>query len=88
MDLKDPKKTVSFFQSDSGGGGVWGRAGVAFGLDNKTVYAETGDGPFDAEAGKFGDSFLALSPKDLKLKDYYTPANWPWLNRKDLDLDA
>ncbi len=86
MDLKDPKKPVSFFQSDSGGGGVWGRAGVAFGIDNKTVYAETGDGPFDAEAGKFGDSFLALSPKDLKLKDYYTPANWPWLNRKDLDL--
>jgi outer membrane protein assembly factor BamB len=86
MDLKDPKKAVSFFQSDSGGGGVWGRAGVSFSPDGKTIYAETGDGPFDAEAGKFGDSFLALSPRDLKLKDYYTPANWPWLNRKDLDL--
>jgi outer membrane protein assembly factor BamB len=86
MDLKDPKKPVSFFQSDSGGGGVWGRAGVAASPDGKTLYAETGDGPFDAATGKFGDSFLALSPKDLKLTDYYTPTNWPWLNRKDLDL--
>lgn len=86
MDMKDPKKTVSFFQTDPGGGGVWGRAGVAASLDDKTILAETGDGPFDTATGKYGDSFLALSPKDLKLKDYYTPTNWPWLNRKDLDL--
>jgi hypothetical protein len=85
MDLNDPKKPVSFFESDIVGGGVWGRGGVAFGLDNKTLYVETGDGPFDAEAGKFGNSVLALSPKDLKLKDYYTPTNWVALNRKDLD---
>jgi outer membrane protein assembly factor BamB len=86
MDLKDPKHSVSFFETGSVGAGIWGRGGVAFGLDNKTVYAETGDGRFDAATGKFGNSFLALSPKDLKLKDYYTPANWVQLNRKDLDL--
>jgi outer membrane protein assembly factor BamB len=86
MDLKDPKHPVSFFQSDTIGGGVWGRGGVAFGPDNKTVYAGTGDGPFDAAAGKYGNTVLALSPKDLKLKDYYTPTNWVFLNRKDLDL--
>jgi hypothetical protein len=86
MDLSDPKKTVRFFESDGGGGGVWGRAGVAAAPDGKTIYAETGDGPFDAAAGKFGDTFVALSPKQLELKDYYTPANWAWLNRKDLDL--
>jgi outer membrane protein assembly factor BamB len=86
MDLKDPKKPVSFFQSDAVGGGVWGRGGVAIGTADKTVFAATGDGPFDAQAGKYGNTFLALSPKDLKLKDYYTPSNWVALNRKDLDL--
>lgn len=84
MDMKDPKHPVAFFQTDAGGGGIWGRAGVAVGKDG-TVYAETGDGPYDPDAGKFGDAFLALSPKDLKLKDHYTPSNWQWLNRKDLD---
>ena len=86
MDLKDPKQPVTFFQSDSGGGGVWGRAGVAASPDGTTIYAETGDGPVDAAAGKYADSFLALSAKDLKLNDYFTPTNWNWLNRKDLDL--
>jgi outer membrane protein assembly factor BamB len=86
MDLKDPKKPVTFFQTGSIGAGIWGRGGVSFGLDNKTIYAATGDGPFDADAGKLGNSFLALSPKDLKLKDRYTPANWVELNRKDFDL--
>jgi outer membrane protein assembly factor BamB len=85
MDLTDPKRPISFFQSDTSGGGIWGRAGVTVGFDG-TIYAETGDGPYDASAGKYGDSFLALSPKDLKLKDYYTPTNWVWLNRKDLDM--
>lgn len=86
MDLKDPKKPVSFFQSDSIGAGIWGRGGVAFGPDDKTIYVATGDGPFDAETGKFGNSFLALSPDGLKLIDRYTPTNWVELNRKDLDL--
>jgi outer membrane protein assembly factor BamB len=85
MDMKDPKHPISFFQSDTSGGGIWGRAGVVAGPDG-TIYAETGDGPVDPTIGKYGDSFLALSPGDLKLKDYYTPSNWEWLNRKDLDL--
>ncbi len=86
MDMKDPKKPVSFFQSGTGSAGIWGRAGVAASPDGKTIYAETGDGPVDPEAGKYADSFLALNAKDMTLKDYYTPANWNWLNRKDLDL--
>ena len=85
MDMKDPNHPVSFFQSDTAGGGIWGRAGVVAGTDG-TIYAETGDGPYDPAAGKYGDAFLALSPRDLKLKDYYAPSNWQWLNRKDLDL--
>ena len=85
MDMKDPKHPVTFFQSDTSGGGIWGRAGVVAGPDG-TIYAETGDGPFDPANGKYGDAFLALSAGDLKLRDYYTPSNWAWLNRKDLDL--
>jgi outer membrane protein assembly factor BamB len=85
MDLNDPKRPISFFQADSSGGGIWGRAGVTAGTDG-TIYVETGDGPYDPDAGKYADSFLALSPKALKLIDYYTPANWQWLNRKDLDM--
>ena len=84
MDLNSPDKPVSFFQTDSYGGGVWGRGGASVN-SNGTVYAESGDGPFDPANGKYADSFLALS-KDLKLQDYFTPANANYLTRKDLDM--
>jgi outer membrane protein assembly factor BamB len=85
MDLNKPDRPVTLFQASTAGAGIWGRAGVTAGEDGK-IYAETGDGPVDAAAGKYSDSFLTLSPRDLKLLDYYIPANWQWLNRKDLDL--
>ena len=85
MDLNDPKRPVTFFQSDSAGGGIWGRAGVAVNSDG-LILAETGDGPYDPAAGKYADTVLALSPKDLKVADYYTPANRDWLTRRDLDI--
>jgi outer membrane protein assembly factor BamB len=84
IDLGSPEKTVASF--NSGGGGIWGLAGPAVGTDG-TVYVETGDGPFDPEAGKFSDTFLALSPKDLKLKDYFMPLAAPWFTKRDLDLN-
>ncbi|HMF75236.1 MAG TPA: PQQ-binding-like beta-propeller repeat protein [Bryobacteraceae bacterium] len=85
MDLNKPDRPVTFFQTGVAGAGVWGRAGVTVGTDGN-VYAETGDGPNDPSQGKYGDTFLSLAPKDLKPIDYYTPSNWVWLNRKDLDL--
>jgi hypothetical protein len=85
MDLNKPERPVTFFQSGLAGAGIWGRAGVTVGTDNN-LYAETGDGAFDASQGKYGSSFLSLSAKELKLVDYYTPANWEFINRKDLDL--
>jgi hypothetical protein len=66
--------------------GFGGLAGPAIGTDG-TIYVETGDGQFDPEAGKFSDSFLALTPKDLKLKDYFTPRGAPWFTKRDLDLN-
>ena len=85
MDLKDPQRPVHFYQSAPAGGGVWGRAGVAIGPAG-TIFAETGDGPYDAEKQKLTDSVVALSAKDLKLVDYYTPANREWITKKDLDM--
>lgn len=85
MDLKNPDKTASFFQADSYGGGVWGRGGAAIGSTG-VVYAETGDGPVDLDSGKYADTVVALSGKELKLLDYYLPENANYLTRKDLDM--
>jgi outer membrane protein assembly factor BamB len=85
MDLSSPDKTVSFFQTGPSGGGVWGRGGPLLGSGG-TVFAETGDGPFDPSSGKYGNNVLALSGKTLKLLDYYAPANVEYLTRKDLDM--
>ena len=84
LDLNDPQHTVRSFEA--GRPGIWGRAGVAISTASGKVFAETGDGTFDPAAGQYADTFLALSAKDLKLLDYYTPANREWLTRKDLDM--
>src|SRR5262249_48912195 len=61
LDLNTQK--VSSFSSN--GGGIWGLAGAAVGTDG-TIYAEVGDGAWDPPTGKYSDSILALSAKDLK----------------------
>lgn len=85
MDLSTPDRTVSFFQTDPSGGGVWGRGGPSIGQTGM-VFAETGDGPFDPESGKYGDTVLGLSAKNVKLLDYYAPPNVERLTKKDLDM--
>lgn len=87
MDLRDPHRPPQFFQVSPAGGGSWGRAGAAVG-SNGVVYFETGDGPYDVPAGKLSDTVVALSPRDLKLADYYTPTNREWITRKDLDMGS
>jgi hypothetical protein len=84
LDLNVPEHPVHSFQA--GRPGIWGRAGVAISPISGEVFAETGDGAFNPETGQFGDTFLALSPKELKLTDSYTPSNREWLTRKDLDM--
>jgi outer membrane protein assembly factor BamB len=85
MDLSDPGHKVSYFQAGAAGAGIWGRAGAAITPSGK-VLVETGDGPYDLEKGNMSDSVIELSEKDLKLADYYTPANRAWITRKDLDM--
>ena len=84
IDLNDPEHTVHSFQA--GRPGIWGRGGVSVSATSGNVFAETGDGAFDPTGGSWADTFLALSPKDLRLVDYYTPSNREWLTRKDLDM--
>ena len=87
MDLGTPDHKTNFFASANGGAGIWGRAGVAVSKAGM-VFAPTGDGTYDAAKGQLPDTVLQLSAKDLKLVDYFTPANHNYLTRKDLDMGA
>jgi PQQ-like domain len=87
VDLKDPaRQKREFFTSPGGPAGAWGRGGIVRGP--KYIYVQTADGPYDPAAGKFGNSVLAFTFKDLRLVDSYTPENWAYLNAKDLDLSS
>ena len=86
MDVSDSNRPVTrFYTSPGKPNGAWGRAGVVAGPQG--IYTQTADGPYDPAGGRFGESVLALS-KDLRLVDSYTPANWEYLNKKDLDLGS
>jgi uncharacterized protein YjdB len=65
-------------------GGIWmGGAGPA--ADNSgNVYVVTGNGPWDGKTA-FSDSVLKFDPK-LNLLDYFTPADYQFLNCADSDL--
>jgi hypothetical protein len=65
---KQSREARQFLRSDVSGEGIWGRGGIAIGADG-TVYAESGDGRFDPDTGKYGDTVLVLLPKQLKLLD-------------------
>ena len=54
------------------GSALSGRAGTAIGTDG-TVYAQIASGHGDT-AGAYNDTVVALNPKDLTVKDYFTPA--------------
>jgi len=86
MNLRDANRPVTkFVASPTGGAGIWGRAGGAISAVTGLIYGETGDGAYDVDAGKYSDTFLAVSA-DGKLMDYYTPANRAWITKKDLDM--
>ena len=31
---------------------------------------------------------MALTARDLKLRDWFTPTNWEWLLKRDLDMNV
>jgi outer membrane protein assembly factor BamB len=76
--------------SDSG---IWGRGGAVADPDaamHGQVYATTGNGDFDANAGghNYGDSVLALSADVSRLIGSYTPANYDYLQNYDVDMGS
>lgn len=86
MNVATPDRPIAkFVVGPTGGAGIWGRAGGAISAVTGLIYAETGDGTYDPAAGKYSDSFVAVSP-DGKLADFYTPANRAWISKKDLDM--
>lgn len=70
-----------------GGGGLWGRTGAAIGFDGN-VYAPTGDGEFNPAEKMYSEGLVAVSVKDLQLKDYYGPPNSAFMWKRDLDMQV
>jgi outer membrane protein assembly factor BamB len=85
VDLANRKVAVSYPPQ----AGLWGTAGPAVGPDG-TIYFESGDGAYDAAAGKLSTSVEAFTfaNDQLTLKDFYSPSNHVWLTRRDLDMNA
>jgi outer membrane protein assembly factor BamB len=88
IDISDPAhpQVSRFYTSGGRPAGAWGRGGMVKGP--KGIYAQTADGLFDPSSGIYGETVLALAPKELRVVDSFTPSNWPYLNDKDLDLGS
>jgi outer membrane protein assembly factor BamB len=84
--VDDPEHKVMTW--NAGSGGAWGRRGVA--VDSTgTAWTTTGDGVYDitSDPPRYANSVVGVHVQNgqLKLKDYYTPTNWEWLRKRDLD---
>jgi outer membrane protein assembly factor BamB len=90
LDVRHPNRPVIhdlLVEKPRGGGGIWGRGGVAIGADGK-IYASTGDGRFNPGDGDYGSSLFAARPEDLEIIDYYSPLNFAQITQYDLDIAA
>jgi len=85
VNLENKKLTISSPPQ----AGLWGTAGPTVGSDG-TIYFESGDGAYDAAAGKLSTSVEAFTfaGDQLTLKDFYSPSNHVWLTRRDLDMNV
>ena len=84
--LDDPTHKVMTY--NSGSGGAWGRRGVAIDATG-TAWLTTGDGIYNPTSTPpvYGNSVIGVHVvgDELQLKDYFTPRNWDWLRKRDLD---
>jgi outer membrane protein assembly factor BamB len=76
--------------SDSG---IWARGGAVVDPDPEMggrIYAATGNGYFDANAGgdNYGDSVISLSADATRFLGNYTPMNFTALQDGDIDLGS
>jgi uncharacterized protein YjdB len=77
-----------------GAGGIWMGSGGPVADSAGNVYVSTGNGPWDTTKGSWGDSILKFS-KNLapdssgnQVQDYFTPADYQYMNCQDSDLAA
>ncbi len=72
---------------DGGLAGIWQSGGGLTADLTGNLYALTGNGSFNGDAGgrNFGNSFIKISPTGALL-DWFTPFNWSFLNATDEDL--
>lgn len=89
IDVSNPENIVIrvWRSTPEYGAGVWGRAGVAIGRDG-SVYGGTGDAPYNPGLRIFGNTMFRLDPDTLELVDYFTPANWEYVWKRDFDITA
>lgn len=81
LDMSGEESKLSTFETN--GHGLAGTAGTAIGTDG-TVYGLAPDGQ-GTVAGTYNDTVLAFA-KDLKVKDYFTPAGTALPANKDVPL--
>jgi uncharacterized protein (TIGR03437 family) len=69
------------------GGGIWqsGRAPAVDAAGN--IYIASGNGDFDGITN-FGGAVIKLSGANLSVLDWYTPADWEYLDANDLDVGS
>ena len=70
--------------------GIWARGGAVVDNATESVFATTGNGPYDANSGgnDYGDSILKFGRENLRLLDSYTPETYRWLEEEDADLGS
>jgi PQQ-like domain len=84
VELDDPQHKVMSWSSVSGG--AWGRRGAV--IDSTgAAWTTTGDGVYNVANNQYANSVVGVQVvnRELKMKDYYTPTNWDWLRKRDLD---
>jgi len=69
-----------------GAGGIWMGGGGPVADSNGNIYVVTGNGPWDGQTS-FSDSVLKFNAT-LQLQDYFTPADYQFMNCNDADLAA
>jgi outer membrane protein assembly factor BamB len=87
--IDDASQAVTKSVGFGGGGGLWGRRGPV--IDSAgVVWTTTGDGQYNVSNPNsliIGNSVVGFQLQDgaWKVKDWFTPPNWDWLRKRDLD---
>lgn len=71
--------------------GMWSRAGVVVDPDpsmHGRIYGASGNAPFDAKAGNYGDTIVSLNADATRLIGYETPDNYAQLDADDADVGS